>query len=455
MNAARRFSGSTLNVAWESGFQALDPLRFGGPEWERLTGVRINVVQLGFLADQYRRITAEHQARTGALDCGGIVPSWLPDFVAGGVLEPLDPYVEHYMIAPDLADYLPIYQSLGIFDGRRYGLFDDGDVLLLYYRRDLFEDEANQREFAARHGRPLGDPRTYDWRQFLDVARFFTERHSPRLYGFGPFTRDLHWGWFEALLRMNGGQFFDRATMQPGVNAEPGRRAMAGLSELMSLAPPVSGDVDQRVVISTYLTGSAAMASFWPPLGRWAEGYGLSEKPLAGMPPTQVARKTGYALLPGGYTEMAAGFLLSVFATSRQKEVAYLFIQWLTSPEISLRRVMLPYALRDPYRKSHVESLSYRALWPAAPEYLDTLGSAATDRALLDLIIPAAQEYANVYQQAVVDVRLGTEVSKAMDRLAIAWDAITERVGRARQRAAYESYLRRPGAMPSGPAAGG
>ena len=77
-------------------------------------------------------------------------------------------------------------------------------------------------------------------------------------------------------------------------------------------------------------------------------------------------------------TWLALGFLLCVFQRSRSKEAAYLFLQWLNSPEISLERVMLPYALRDPFRISHISSPKYRARWPAAKEYLDTLGAAAT-----------------------------------------------------------------------------
>jgi peptide methionine sulfoxide reductase MsrA len=38
----------------------------------------------------------------------------------------------------------------------------------------------------------------------------------------------------------------------------------------------------------------------------------------------------------------------------------------MTSPEISLQRVMLPYALRDPYRLTHINSTAYRNAWPNA-----------------------------------------------------------------------------------------
>jgi multiple sugar transport system substrate-binding protein len=184
------------------------------------------------------------------------------------------------------------------------------------------------------------------------------------------------------------------------------------------------------------------MASFWPPLGRWAETYG--EARVGGVP-SLVSGKIGYALLPGGHTEMALGWLLTVLAQSRHKEAAYLFLQWLSSPEISLQRVMLPYALRDPYRQSHIASPAYRGLWPAAPAYLDTLKTAA-DKAFLDLAIPGAPEYEEAFYRAASDIRLGTDVGAAMDKMAMAWEAITERYGRSRQRSAYEDFLRRPGA---------
>jgi multiple sugar transport system substrate-binding protein len=409
--------------------------------WERLTGIRINVVELGSPTDLFRRVMAEHQARTGALDCAMIAPAWVPSLLEAGALEPLDEYVSHYMVPSDLDDFLPLYRSLGQWNGRRYGLFDDGDTLLLYYRRDLFSDAANQREFAERFGKPLADPRSYDWQQFLDAASFFTHKFAPNLYGMAPFTRWLRWGWFQGLLRVNGGEFFDRVTMTPGINAAPGKRTMADLARMDRCIAPGGSDVPEpSSLFSAYLSGRAAMATFWPPLGRFAEAYG--DVRVGGVPKSLIAEKTGYALLPGGHTEMALGWLLTVLARSHQKENAYLFLQWLNSPEISLQRVMLPYSLRDPYRMSHVTSPQYRALWPAAAEYLDTLKTAHS-AAFLDLTIPGAPEYEEAFYRAAGDVRLGTEVGAAMDQMAVAWEAITERYGRSRQRVAYEEFLGR------------
>ncbi|MGE5609268.1 MAG: extracellular solute-binding protein [Bacillota bacterium] len=449
VEGARRFAGVSLKIGSERGPQADELVRYSGPLWEQLTGIQIHVVELGMPSEQYHRIVAEHKANTGALDCASIAPSWMPGLLAAGALEPLDEYVAHYMVARDLDDYLPSYRSIGIWDGHRYGLFDDGDVLLLYYRKDLFEDKGNRRDFEAKYGRPLGDPRTYDWRQFADAARFFTERgHGQGLYGMAPLQREQEWAWFELLLRMNGGEFFDTATMRAMVNAEPGRRAMEQLTEMRQFMPPMgSADVASTTTLASYLSGGAAMASYWPPLGRLAEGYGEKRDVANGLPPTQVAGKSGYALLPGGRTEAAVGFMLGVMSQSRHKEAAYLFAQWLSSPEISLRRVMLPYSWRDPYRLSHVESPRYRSLWPNAGEYLDTLRAAASGAAMLDLCVLGYAEYEEAFYHAATDLRLGGPVGLIMDQLTRRWDEITDQYGRSRQRAVYMKSVQRQKAV--------
>ena len=80
-------------------------------------------------------------------------------------------------------------------------------------------------------------------------------------------------------------------------------------------------------------------------------------------------------------------------STSKHKDAAYLFIQWLNSEKISTERVQLPYTLRDPYRLSQYTSPLYRSLWPAAKDYLLTLADAA-NYGVVDMIMPGWQDYA-------------------------------------------------------------
>lgn len=445
VEAARRFAGRTLRLGWESGAQADEVLRQSGPRWEALTGIRVQLVEMGMPGQQFRYVMEEHEARAGVLDCASIVPAWLPDLTRAGALRPLDDLARHYLPAAGLEDYLPGYRDLGVWEGRRYGLFDDGDVLLLYWRSDLFDDPRVRAGFEARHGRPLGDPRRWSWEDFTAAAAFFTDPPSAR-YGLAPLTPELWWGWFQCLLRQRGGTFFDEASMRAAVGSPVATQLLADLYGLRAYMPP-PGDDSLLATLSTWLSGSAAMATFWPPLGRWAEGYGAP--PWGGVPPSHVIGRTRYALLPGGATELAVGFVLSVLAGSPEPEAAYLLVQWLTSPSVSLERVMAPFGLRDPYRVSHVTSPAFRARWPAAGDYLDVL-RAGSERMLPDLTLPGAPRYAAAFQEAWTRLERGEAPDAVGAATAAAWDGVTDELGVGGQRAAWRAFLRRSTADPSG-----
>jgi multiple sugar transport system substrate-binding protein len=318
--------------------------------------------------------------------------------------------------------------------------------MLMYYRKDLFSDPAIQKDFQRRYGHPLGDPRHYDTQMLLDAARYFTQTSAPRLYGMAPFTPDTAWAWFQVVLRHRGGQFFDPQTMRAKINDPQGVFALNLLMELGRTMPPGSSFLAEtrpgETTFGTYLSGKAAMASFWPPLGRWAERYDPTLQSFGMIPATQVKGKTGYALLPDQQTEIAVGFLLTVPAESRHKEAAYLFIQWLNSKEVSLQRVMLPYALRDPFRFSHFQSEEYRRLWPGAAEYLAVLKEAAMSHAWKDLSIPGANTYTEAFFEALGRAGRGVPVADALNRMAAEWDELTMRLGVESQRKAYAEFLK-------------
>jgi multiple sugar transport system substrate-binding protein len=444
LDQARKFSGETLTVTWEAGLQAQDPLLFSGPKFEELTGVKIKVVEI---TEGLPKLMTEHLSGSSAFDViGNFSPPWAPDLVAANALVPLDDYIKQHMNQADLQDYLPIYKTIATWNGKYYGLFDDGDTLLWYYRKDLFEDPQNQADFKAKFGRDLGNPKTYDWQQFTDAARFFTEKGAGKSYGAALLNAGFSWSWWQCFFRVNGGQFFDPETMKPGINGPAAIKTVEQLLDAKKQMPPGAEQLNDAAALFTmYLKGELAMTSFWPPLGRWSEGYGGRPKQLSFVPETQIAGKTGYALLPGGYTEMAYGYNLGIAANSKKKDLAYFFIQWATSPEFSLERVMLPYALRDPYRISHVESPVFRKAWPNAGEYLDTIKVAGSGKAFLDLILPGIAEYTQAFTEAGTAILGGKEIKASLDEAAGKWEKVTDRLGREKQREAYKFWLSLPG----------
>ena len=122
-----------------------------------------------------------------------------------------------------------------------------------------------------------------------------------------------------------------------------------------------------------------------------AANYSQTATAINFVPQSQIAGKVGYAVVPGN-PEHATGFNKALSADSANPDAAYLFMQWVTSPPVSLARVMLPYALRDPYRLSHFTSELYAGLLPDAKDYLINLNNSA-NVGLLDPIMPGAQDY--------------------------------------------------------------
>ena len=61
VNAAKQYKGVTLTKTNESGLQALDDKNFTGPLWERLTGIKVKVIESPF-PQLYSKAIAEHIA---------------------------------------------------------------------------------------------------------------------------------------------------------------------------------------------------------------------------------------------------------------------------------------------------------------------------------------------------------------------------------------------------------
>ena len=446
VEAAKQYAGAEISIVWEAGLQSLDPLNFSGPKWEELTGIEVKVIEVP-TAEMFTKILQEHRAGTGAYDALNVIPSWMPDLVKAGALEELDPYVDKYGYREELENIAPTYRDNQMkVDGKIYGFPDDGDLFVLYYRKDLFEDPENRAEFKARYGYDLGPPQT--WEQYADAGRFITDKYAPKIYGAGQFRQPAYGIWmFEERYRVEGGRFFDPETMRAQINNEIGVKAFEGMRSDNAFMPPGVETWGFVEALSSFLAGDIAMTISWPPFGRWAAGYGTEEEALSWVPKSTIADKVGYALPPGGTPQLAAGFSLSVSSSSKNKEAAYLFIQWLNSEETSLQRVQLPYALRDPFRESHFTNAEYLSRWADADKYLATLRAGA-DTGLLDLSILQIDKYEEALRQSMTRLWAGEDAKAILDDVAAQWDALTDRIGVDKQRAAYRDWAGKPNAYP-------
>ncbi|MGE0241978.1 MAG: extracellular solute-binding protein [Parvibaculaceae bacterium] len=440
--AAKQYGGITINMTYEAGLQALDPRNFSGPVWEQLTGIKSNVVELSN-PDQYSKAVAEHIAGSGAYDVLDISPAWTPSLADGGVIAPLDDYIAKYMNQADLDDVHPLYKALPTYKGKIWGFFDDGDMFALYYRKDIFEDPKLKEAYQAKFSKALEPPKT--WEDYAQVAQFITDNLAPNVYGAGHFRKAGSPGnQFDFLqqYRANGGVLFGD-DMKAGLESEAGLKTLTNMLAANAASIPGNNELDAVSLWAAFLQGKVAMIYSWPPTGRMAANYSQSAKAINFIPQSSIAGKVGYAVVPGN-PEHATGYNKALSADSPNAEAAYLFMQWATSPPVSLARVMLPYALRDPYRLSHFKSELYGELFPSAKEYLINLNNSA-NVGLLDIIMPGAQDYFLSLDRLCTSVWAGTDPKAALATAAAEWNQTTERLGVDQQKAFYAEFKKLPG----------
>jgi multiple sugar transport system substrate-binding protein len=447
VQAAQAFKGSTVTIVWEAGLQALDPLNFSGPKWKELTGIDVKVVEVA-TAEMFTKIMQDYRSGAGAYDALNVIPAWMPDLAQAGALEVLDPYVDKYGFRDELQKIAPTYRDNQMMvDGKIYGFPDDGDVFLFYYRKDIFADAAVQKKFKEKTGKDLAVPAT--WADFDMTGAALTDILKDKgMFGAAffrqpPYTMFM----FQERFRNEGGKFFDASTMKATINSDVGVKVVTEMREENKWMPPGVEQWGFVENLAAFLQGQTAMTISWPPYGRWAAGYGTDQEVLSWVPKSTIAGKVGYALPPGGHPQLAAGFALCVASTSKNKEAAYLFIQWLNSEDTSLQRVQLPYALRDPFRDSHFTSPEYLAKWPDAKDYLAAL-QAGANSGLLDLSLLQTDKYEEALRQMISKLWAGEDPKAILDAAAGEWDAITEKIGVDKQKAVYAGWAAKSGAYP-------
>ena len=438
VSAAKQWSGSDLTIFLEAGLSELGFELSATNKWEELTGIKMNIAGAP-TNEMYSKIVLEHEGGTGAYDVVDVQPPWMPDLVEIGALEPLDPFIEKYGYAEELQDIAPFFrEAWNTYKGTTYAFGDDGDVLLLYYRKDLFEDADNRTKFKAVYGYDLAPPA--DWGQFDDIAKFFTDNYAPQLYGASMVrSRGLTLFFWMQQFRVAGGRFFDVDTMKSTINSEAGVKSLQALVDRTAYMPPGNATWGFVEKLSAWLAGQVAMTVSWPAIGRWAEGVGTDHEAMTWIPQTTIANKVGYAVV-GKHPGIAPGFALAVSSSSKKKEQAYLFNQWANSKKISLERSKLAVSIRDPFRLSHYESAELAAQWPNAPAFLKTLREGG-ELGIQDLSVRNTAAYQELISNAIQSAIGGTSAKDALDQTAKDMDELTERIGVDLQRDAYKAWI--------------
>jgi len=226
-----------------------------------------------------------------------------------------------YLTSTDKSDFLGKVLEACEYEGDVLILPRHSDSRIVYYRKDLFDDEENKAAFKKQFGYDLEGP-PKDWKQWLDMAKFFT--NAPELYGF-VFTgkeEALTGTIYEATVAA-GGNFFDE-NWNPIMNDEPGVEALTQYVKLYQekTTPPGVPNYLWDEVDSLFRSGKVAFLFDWP---GW---YGLIKQ-------SPVKDKFDMAMYPKGPANKIAvwsgSHAFGVNRYSKNKEAAIALVKILTS----------------------------------------------------------------------------------------------------------------------------
>jgi multiple sugar transport system substrate-binding protein len=348
--------GRTLTV-WSIGREGEAIVRLL-PDFERAhPDIHVKVQQLPLTAAHQKLLTAFAGGSTP--DMTQLGNTWLPEMVALGALEPLQPRVDHSAVIRQ-DDYFASIWATNVIDGTLYGVPWYVDTRLLFYRKDLLQKTG----FGA-------PPRTWaEWRRQLAALSHPAQHRYGILLPTNEYEQlmSLALQQPEPLLR-DGGRYgnFESAGF---------KRALTFYVDTFRLqqAPPIT-NVEAgnpwtefgRGVYAFYLSGPWNIGEFRSRLSA-AQQDDWATAPLPGP--------------AGAGVGAAGGSSLVIFRASRHKDAAWQLIEYLSQPAVQQRFYELlgdmpprrsswqGGALRDdPKARAFREQLEHVKPTPPVPEW--------------------------------------------------------------------------------------
>ena len=399
-------------------------------KWEELTGIKLETVPLGY-TDIPAKIMQEGVAKTGVYDIFNDFPYTMPDAAGAKVIIPLDQYAAKYK--PDFSGIADGLQYQQYYDDMLYIMVNDGDHLILALRKDLVENPQAMAEYKAKFNKDLGCPDTVaEWAQ--QAAFFQTKEGDTRwgvkfdkpLYGALGY-RSINFSYRHFPVYMKG-LLFDN-DMNPRITTPDGIAAIKAFAASVDNMPKDIQGWGTPQIYPFWASGQAYSAMSFPSV----ISFGNSN------PDSVIKGKQIACLIPGNIVNgklvrrspQAAGTGYMVSAYSKNPELAYLFIQWFTSPSVSDEAVAHPKGFWDPFRNDQINN---KAIVARFGEQMVRTTLENSKYAASLLLIEGNYEYFNILDVNLADVmNKNITAEEAAKRIEAGWNKVTSDVGRPNQ----------------------
>ena len=301
-------------------------------EFTKETGIKVERDKMQYLRMKDKQVL-EMSKPKGDYDVITYVVMWKTEYVAKNFLEPLDTMFANKALADpdyDIKDLITAYyENIALVGGpktylpgpgaRPYGIPYGAETGVLAYRRDILD----------KHN--LKVPATYD--ELLRACRLIKDK-EPGMGGLtsrGQTGHQVTAAWLLHLTPHAGEVFDDK--FRAAFHKEPGIRAAEVLKEIVDTGPPGIPSYGFGEMQNAFLQGQAAFYL------DSVSVFGIAQDPAK----SKVAGRIGYAIHPKAaqHSAQTGGFGMAIPKNAKNKEAAFLFIQWMTNKAQDKKVAML------------------------------------------------------------------------------------------------------------------
>ncbi len=398
----KKYSGQTIHLAVQK-HTATDAIQQMSPSFTQQTGINVNFEQIPQQQMDQKQLT-DMSTGSGSYDVIG----WFinPEYVENNWIYSVDELQQNANITDTkllaMDDFFGKFLDYYRYKDKLWGLPFYGESLMMYYNADEFQkvgiDKApntvDELEQACQKIKAAG--------RMAGIALRGSSEGNSEIYPF------LAW------VYGYGGSWVDQASNEVGLDKPETIAAGDAWGHFMrDYAPPDVANYFWNEVQLAMQQEKAAIimdaTNFGPRLEDPAQSKITGKVGFAQLPEKlgSDGKPLGPAQTKGRFGYSDAAYALSVPRSSKQKEAAWLFSQWATSPDVMLQTTQL--GLRaDPTRRSSLESPKFAEKY----NYGTGDGSFAKNLAgAFELAMP------NYYPRLITGTQLGDTLGLALGQI--------------------------------------
>jgi multiple sugar transport system substrate-binding protein len=434
-------------------------------EFEKANNCQIELITFPF-GDYYQKMMTSFTLGSGSYDVVLFPVGYVGDFAGGGYLVALDNYIKKDpLIKWD--DIMPVYRErIADWGGKIVCVPIDGDLHTTVVRTELLQNPDYRAKFKQKYGYEIKLPDTWD--EYYNLCEFANgwdwDGDGKVEYGAGEAMNkggQSYWIFLSRALPYSciegqPGTVFDPDTMKPLINNPGFVKALEDWKKLLKVSIPGTTNMDVTETREIYITGDVCGTIDWgdvPELSAADPGSKIKGHFATIINP---GVKKAWNGKTGKWQDFPkankapflafGGWAFGIVDGSKNADLAYKFISYVSTPERSLVAVLNPRSARQPYRKSHFANL---AKWKEfgftdpAKEYINAVNETlAHPNVRTDLRIPGTARYYDALDAGIARVLAGElSAQKALDDVAKSWEEITNELGRDKQIKYYRDSM--------------